>query len=201
MKKYLLFVYSIFAFSGICNSQDALPVLTFSEVISSEADWLKTLKSLKKSDNLYMMTYYGNYDSLLDEVNEKIIDRGTGSVKILPDPEMGCSMFAAFGDTDSYIYGRNFDNPECGVLMTKYKPSNGYASIGFSRMNDFGFDTDDDILSLPPEKRKLLLNAPFFTPDGMNERGVTAALAALQSVNMKNDKSVKSIFPRFINSN
>jgi len=198
MRKFIVNTFVLFFLSGICFSQEGVKELIFPEINSGEPNQIKTLKSLKKTDNLYMMTYYGDYDSLLDAVNEKIINQGTGSVKKIPGFNFGCSMFAAFGDPDSYIYGRNFDNPDCAVLMTKYTPSDGYASIGFSRMNDFGFDTDDDILSLPPEERKLLLNAPFFTPDGMNERGVTAALAALRSVQMKNDKNVKSIFVTYL---
>jgi hypothetical protein len=84
---------------------------------------------VKKVDNLYMMTFYGDYNQLLDEVNRKIINNGFESVRTLKGSKFECSMFAAFGAAP--LYGRNFDNPACGVLITIYHPSDGYASIGF----------------------------------------------------------------------
>ena len=115
-----------------------------------------------------MMTFYGDYNRRLDEVDQKIIKKGFESVRTLKGSKLECSMFAAFGATPLYV--RNFDNPDCGVLISIYHPNDGYSSIGFSRMNDFGFDEDDDPTLLPVEKRRLLLNAPFFTPDGMNAK-------------------------------
>jgi hypothetical protein len=175
-------------------AQDNVQQISFEQVNSSESDEIRTLKSLQKIDDLYTITYYGDYNERLDEINKKILTDGISSVKKLEDEALECSLFSATGDPDSLIYGRNFDNPDCGVLVGYYDPSDGYASIGFSRLNDLGFEKDEDPLSLPIEKRRLLLNSAFFTPDGMNECGVAVALAALNGVKTAVDKKRKSIF-------
>ena len=175
-------------------AQDHVERIRFNQVNSSESDEIRTLKSLQKIDKLYMITYYGDYNKRLDELNRMILDKGISSVKMLEGKDFECSLFAAFGNPDNLIYGRNFDNPDCGVLVGYYDPSDGYASIGFSRLNDLGFGRDEDPTSLPVEKRKLLLNSAFFTPDGMNECGVAVALAALNGVKINVDKTRKSIF-------
>lgn len=191
MRKKIVFLFIIFIWSTACAQKQVVD-LKFPSIQSSESDSVRTLKSVQKVDNLYMMTFYGDYDQLLDEVNRKIINNGFDSARTLEGSKFECSIFAALGAAP--LYGRNFDNPDCGVLITIYHPSDGYASIGFSRMNDFGFDKDEDPTSLPVEKRRLLLNAPFFTPDGMNECGLSVALAALRAVDINVDKNKKSIF-------
>jgi len=175
-------------------AQDNVKQINFKQVNSSESDEIKTLKSLQKINNLYMITYYGDYNERLDGINRKILMEGISSVKKLDDNVFECSLFVAFGNPNNLIYGRNFDNPDCGVLVGYYDPSDGYASIGFSRINDLGFKKDENPMNLPIEKRKLILNSVFFTPDGMNECGVAVALAALSGVNTNVDKKRKSIF-------
>jgi hypothetical protein len=189
-QKLVIFFVTVVCGLG-CTQVDVEP-LEFNRIDTSEADSIRTLKSLQKIDDLFMMTYYGDYDLLLDETNERIIKDGTQAVKRLEGEGRGCSMFAALGDLP--LYGRNFDNPDCGVLVSMYRPSDGFASVGFSRMNDFGFDENEDPTSLPLNKRELLLNAPFFTPDGMNECGVAVALAALRSTRICLAKNKKSLF-------
>ena len=175
-------------------AQDNVKQINFKQVNSSESDEIKTLKSLQKINNLYMITYYGDYNERLDGINRKILMEVISSVKKLDDNVFECSLFVAFGNPNNLIYGRNFDNPDCGVLVGYYDPSDGYASIGFSRINDLGFKKDENPMNLPIEKRKLILNSVFFTPDGMNECGVAVALAALSGVNTNVDKKRKSIF-------
>lgn len=191
MRRKLLILFIILVW-GISCAQKQVVEINFNSIESSEADSIRTLKSIQKTGNLYMMTYYGDYDNLLDKVDQQIINSGFESVRNLKGNKFECSMFTAFGEAK--LYGRNFDNPECGVLMSIYHPTDGYASIGFSRMNDFGLKNGENPTLLPLEKRRLLLNATFFTPDGMNEKGVAVALAALRSVKIKVDKNKKSIF-------
>ena len=191
MRNKLLILLIFLIWSTSC-AQRQVTEINFNSVNTSEADSIRTLKSLKKTDNLYMMTYYGDYEQRLDRTDQNIINEGFESVTNSGGSRIECSMFASFGA--SPLYGRNFDNPDCGVLVTSYQPSDGFASIGFSRINDLGFEGHDDPTLQAVEKRRLLLNAPFFTPDGMNEHGVVVALAALRNVKIKIDKNKKAIF-------
>jgi len=194
VKKSVFFISILILLIGIAGSQENIKGIQFNSVNTSEPDSVKTLKSLKKESGLYMMTYYGDYSDILDRTDDIIINRGLQSVRRKKAGDIKCSMFSALGNPDLPLYGRNFDNPDCGVLITKYNPPEGYASIGFSRINDFGFEKDANLLSLPIKEKQMLLNAPFFTPDGMNECGVAAALAALRSVRVDNNNGNKSIF-------
>lgn len=177
-----------------CAQEESVTKIEFKHEIGTDSDEIKTLRSLQKIDDLYVITYYGDYAKRLDEMNSKIRREGFGADGKAGNPAFACSMFAALGNPDNLLYGRNFDNPDCGVLVGYYAPADGYASIGFSRINDLGFEKDEDPTARPIEERKLLLNSVFFTPDGMNECGVAVALAALQGVKIDVDESKKSIF-------
>ncbi len=192
MRKKLIILCVLLTIFNYSFAQKQVQNISFKPINTAEADWIRTLKSLQKIGDLYVMTYYDNYNHRLNQVNQKIIKQGFDSVRKLKGSNIKCSMFAAFAG--SPFYGRNFDNPPCGVLVAIYRPADGYASLGFSRLNDFGFAKGDDPTKLAVEKRRLLLNAPFFTPDGMNECGLTVALAAVKTANIHVDKDKKSIF-------
>ncbi|MFC1724322.1 linear amide C-N hydrolase [candidate division KSB1 bacterium] len=153
-------------------------------------DTVNTLSSLRKENGIIKINYYGDYGKLLNDVENRMINRSGGN----SSEEIRCSMFAAFGDAGNLLYGRNFDNPECGVLIGLYNPPGKLSSIAFSRINDLGFEKNVDINSLSFEERKPFLSAPFFAPDGINECGVTVALAYLRSLPVKADKDKKYTF-------
>ena len=50
-------------------------------------------------------------------------------------------------------------------------------------------DIWDDIENFSYEKKKPLINTVFYTPDGINEKGVVVALAAVQSQKLNEDTS------------
>lgn len=192
MRRICIILYIFLAAFTFSFAQKDVTDIRFKSIITDEADWTRTLKSLHKTGDLYVMTYYDNYNQRLNRVNQQIIKEGFESVTKLNKRKIKCSMFAAFGG--SPFYGRNFDNPPCGVLVAIYRPQDGYASIGFSRLNDLGFARGEDPTKATLNKRRLLLNAPFFTPDGMNECGLAVALAALKKVKTRVDKNKKYIF-------
>jgi len=191
--KGVIVLFLLLWFIPVC-AHDSVTKIVFKHVTGSEPDEIKTLKSLQKIDDLYMITYYGDYEKRLDDMNRKIQREGFGSDSLTGNEAFTCSMFAALGDPENMLYGRNFDNPDCGVLVGYYHPADGYASIGFSRINDLGFEKDEDPTELPIEGRQLLLNSVFFTPDGMNECGLAVALAAMQRIKINVDENKKSIF-------
>ena len=173
--------------------------IEFENIETTESEPIRTLKSLKREGELYMITYYGDYNSLLDELNEKIITEGIDSVVPGNNARFECSIFTAFGDPDHPIFGRNFDNNiERGVLVGLYSPPDGYQSISLSRMSDMGFDRGEDPTILPVENRQRLLNSVFFPVDGMNERGVSIALATGENAAINRDENKKLIFITYL---
>ena len=171
----------------------------FADIDTTEPDSLRTLRSLKKEGELYLITYYGDYSALLEELNEKIITVGMDSVA--PRYELGfeCSIFAAAGDPAHPLFGRNFDNDvERGVAAGLYSPPDGYRSIALSRMSDVGFDRHQDPTLLPVEDRRQLLNSVFFPNDGMNEQGVSIALATGENTTLIRNENKKLIFITYL---
>lgn len=171
-KNFIILIIILLLFTLFCsrdnddNNQDtaALNVhsIEFNNIESTELDQMRTLKSLKKEGELFMITYYGDYNSLLDELNEKIINEGIDSVVPENIINFECSIFTAFHDPDHPILGRNMDqNIERGVLAGLYSPPDGYKSICISKMSSMGFDRGEDPTLLPVEDRQLLLNSPL----------------------------------------
>lgn len=139
---------------------------------ASDAD--RTISSLTKAegtDNLYLMTYYGNYDSIVNEKSSSTAESG----KTAP---AGCTLLSMTGNKNAPIYGRNFDNPPgTGAVIARYRPQNRYSSIVFSRMSDLGLSNGSDCKNLSEAQKKSILMAPYYALDGVNEKGFAVALA------------------------
>ncbi len=152
-------------------------------------DTLKTINSLAKiSDNLYEMTFHGDYSEILDQVNSRFLGTSYGANTEGNTPEYHCSLFSVFGNPEKKIFGRSFDNPagwKCLTMLVRTNPSDGFSSMTFVRMRDFGYEPGTDVTTLPYEQKLNLLEAPFHCPDGINEMGVTAGLANVRSLPWK----------------
>jgi hypothetical protein len=151
----------------------------------------QTLESLKREENLYMITYSADYSGFL----EKTLDWDYSvTKKTLGGSNFKCSLFSVTSNPRRIIYGRNFDNERCDVLAGFYRPANGYASIVFTRLSDLGFPTGTDLLSLPLEERIGLLAAPCFIADGMNEQGLVIGVASVKKQEVVIDSRKETIF-------
>ncbi|MBN1979740.1 MAG: linear amide C-N hydrolase [Anaerolineae bacterium] len=133
-------------------------------------DETATLGSLEKIDDypLYTMRFHGAYDQYRNRA-------GTPA-----SPEWACSLFAALGDAEGMVYGRNFDWEYSPALLLFTDPPDGYASVS---MVDIGYLVDKDqvrsLTDLPLADRAALLGAPFWPFDGMNEHGLVVGMAAV----------------------
>jgi penicillin V acylase-like amidase (Ntn superfamily) len=124
---------------------------------------------------LYTMTYYGAYGS--DE---------TGETLPAATSAWACSLFAALGDPEQRLYGRNFDWDHSPAVLLFTAPPDGYASVSMVDIAFLGFTGERarklDQLSL--EERRPLLQAPYLPFDGMNEHGLVIGMAAVDNVEM-----------------
>ncbi|MCD6067303.1 MAG: hypothetical protein K0S33_2129 [Bacteroidetes bacterium] len=156
------------------------------QVSGPGVDTLKTINSLRKEGaNFYSITFSGDYTAVLESNNKKCVEESFR-------PQRFCSLFTSFGDTSHYLFARNFDNPQgwkCKTLICRTDPEDGYASLSLVRLADMGYDVSEDLENLSYDRKKGLVNAVFFTPDGINEKGVVVALAAVDPQRLKGDSS------------
>ena len=197
-----LFILSIFLFYVLVVSvfpQEQIVEVNFAEIKGTDTDYEKTLKSIVKvrdiseqyaTGGLYLMTHYGNLDKLFQEENQKLIDN--------PGIEQTwrfCSIFSTKAE-NRIVIGRNWDNQNVGsIIVSHYKPNNGYASVSFSRAIDMGFPLNlrlDDMAKTPFGKK--LLVAPFYAYDGMNEHGLCAMVTGINSVKVSPKDGKELIF-------
>lgn len=135
----------------------------------------RTVASLTKAagtEHLYLMTYYGNYGGLVKEKNAEMTDGYQSATTA------GCTLISMTGNRTRPVYGRNFDNPPgTDALLALYRPKGKYSSIAFSRLDDLGLSGDFNVRNLNDSQKKSLLVAPFYTTDGVNEKGLAVSIA------------------------
>ena len=117
---------------------------------------VKTLSSLDQIDDfpLYTMVYEG---ALAQEGESQALQR------YMEEPAWACSLFAAYGDPDEILYGRNFDWDFSPALLLFMDPPGGYESVSMVDIHYLGFGEDQasGIKDLPLAERVGLLDAPF----------------------------------------
>jgi len=158
-----------------------------------------TLSSLEKVDDhpLYTMHYHGAY-------NRKVSSAG-GNWLVSADlpllkpparlPAWACSLFAALGDADNVLYGRNFDWEFSPALLLFTDPPDGYASASMVDIAYLGFGGTKagTLTDLPLAERRPLLRAPFLPFDGLNEQGLAVGMAAVPPGDMRPDPGKETI--------
>jgi hypothetical protein len=150
-----------------------------------------TLDSLKKVDDypLYTMRYSGSYDRRAS--SDGVHRLASASVP----PTWACSLFAAMGDANNMLYGRNFDWEYSPAVLLFTSPPDGYASVSMVDIAYLGLGGSNatTLTELPLAERRALLNAPLLPFDGMNERGLAVGMAAVPPGDMKPDPNKETI--------
>jgi Linear amide C-N hydrolases, choloylglycine hydrolase family len=139
-----------------------------SAILPAEA---AALNSLERVDDypLYVMHFSGDFASA--EPGES-----------LPSMDFSCSLFAALGDENNLVYGRNFDWDYSPALIVFMDPPNGYASVSMVDLGFLDMEPGDAsrLTELSLEERSFLLEAPYMPFDGMNEYGLVVGMAAVE---------------------
>jgi len=165
-----------------------IPCISFSQ--KEGIDTTATIESFKNVGAFYSMDYSGDYDNLLNQLDDLMV--GGNFLGLFNTFE--CSLFSANGDENNQIFGRNFDNADNDVLISRYSPPAGYRSLAFTRMTDMGFAVGTNYGNLSfYEKLPLLLSA-YFVPDGINEYGLACGLASVDAVQTVIDPEKDTIF-------
>lgn len=157
-----------------------------------------TLESLSKlQDRLYFMEYKDDYK--LDEFLKVGGEGDIGVHKFIEDnllngnkmdfngPNMGCSTFSAELESGEKIYGRNFDEAECGALVLITKPEKGFASISMVNLSYIGIYPDKLPLDFD-NSGSFLLATPYVPLDGVNEKGLTVGILKIKQTPTKQNR-------------
>jgi hypothetical protein len=107
---------------------------------------------------------------------------------------LACSLFAALGDEDGMLYGRNFDWKYSPAVLLFTDPPNAYASVSMVDIAYLVGSTKVDLLTdLPLNERVPLLSAPFLPFDGMNEHGLAIGMAAVPWCSMPKNPEKETV--------
>lgn len=147
----------------------------------------RTLASLKRISDypLYELRYYGDYGF------EDYIQQGATptSLSQWEDNEFLCSCFAALGDPQSRVFGRNFDWYPSPALVLFTNPPDGFASVSMVDLRYLGYRLD----FTPEDDPQHLKQAPYFPFDGMNEYGLAVGMMAVPHAEGGNDPAKTTI--------
>lgn len=158
---------------GCAGNPDTSPTLT------DEERTLSSLKQLSADAPLYEMHYYGDYGFAERMRGEQ----PASGQRATPELEFACSCFAALGDPNERLFGRNFDWYEHPALVLFTDPPEGYASISMVDLHYLGYDEGRSPLGDPDD----LLSAPYLPFDGMNEKGLAVGMMAVPHAEGGND--------------
>ncbi len=164
------------------------------------AEEAATLGSLEQVDAypLYTMHYYGAYEqpvAFAEGIEGLVRANPPYSKPAVLSPVWACSLFAALGEADNMLYGRNFDWEYSPALLLFTDPPEGYASVSMVDIAYFGFEGSKagGLTDLPLARRRALLRAPLMPFDGMNERGLVVGMAAVPPGQMRPDPDKETI--------
>ena len=157
-----------------------------------------TLSSLELVDDhpLYTMKYVGSYGG------QASVGETPQAFRMLERPAQGqcqlawgCSLFAVLGDENNRLFGRNFDWQFSPALLLFTDPADGYASVSMVDIEYLGFEGNRSrtLKDLSLDERRSLLDAPFLPFDGMNEKGLAVAMAAVPAEDMPYDPQKPTI--------
>jgi len=163
---------------------------------------IATLGSLEQVDDypLYTMHYHGVYNQGVSSAEgvEWLVSANMPSPNLAASPPTStwaCSLFAALGDADNMLYGRNFDWEYSPAVLLFTDPPGGYAAVSMVDIAYLGFEGTKagTVADLPLIERRALLNAPFMPFDGMNEHGLVVGMAAVPPGGMHPDPNKETI--------
>ncbi len=149
----------------------------------------RTLESLQQIDDhpVYTMTYYGDYGFSrylkTGSVQPPVLPREG----LLPADTWGCSCIAALSQGADKIFGRNFDWTNRATLVLFTDPPDGYASVSAVDLVFLGYSNNPDLNAI--SERGRLLGAPYYSLDGMNEKGVAIGMMAIPTARSPYDLS------------
>lgn len=150
----------------------------------------KTLLSIQKVGNMYTVNYYGDYEDRLKWLNDYHVKE---SARL--DQKSHCSLFAAYTKTKEPLLGRNFDRLSETPVLGKYSAPGKFASFAFSPGSEVYLKEVLGVSDPTEEQRnKFLFCLPFYATDGINEKGLSIAIAGAPPHRVKRPEKCEPMF-------
>lgn len=134
----------------------------------------------------YLVSGVTDYDAYRSWVSKNVAD----GLPVVGGFNGLCTYALKQGADGHWLVGRNLDTS--GVMPSirvRTHPADGYASVG----NAFVMKASNTGEPTATELKASALAAPYFTADGVNEKGVSTALLALNNFKAPTDPSKKTI--------
>ena len=155
----------------------AFPVLLYFHLKS----FYTAPQKLDARGRLYYTEYMGDYTS---PIVTSIFN------KLRPVRDGGCSAFYTRGSDSGFLTGRNYDlghidhsgNPTGLNLVVRCNPKGKYSSVSIAdlaMLSHIGLDYTEGSLDQSRLTDVLLAMAPYLCVDGINEKGLSASILAL----------------------
>jgi predicted choloylglycine hydrolase len=139
---------------------------------------------------MYTITYFGDYEERLNWFNDfhskESIKKSDGT---------RCSLFTAYTNNGKSFLGRNFDRNHEIPVLAKFSAPGKYASFAFSPASEvYLFEILKNPNPTEEQRNKLLYCLPFYSTDGINEKGLSIAIAGAPPRKIKNQEVDNRIF-------
>lgn len=185
--------------------------LAFTSVVSLAATAvlfkrIKTMLGIQHiGGNLYKVDYRADYK--LDKLLAKGVKDTAGLTSFLSkeiyfgypidlsENISGCSSFAAKSPGGDFLAGRNFDYPKTGMLLVHTRPKNRYASYSMACLSLLNISEESGTTPETLKGKMMILSAPFACVDGINEKGLHAAVLELCTKPTAHDTGKRPIIP------
>jgi hypothetical protein len=164
--------------------------LSFGKPSAGASDDEQTLRSIRKYGVLCTVDYHGDYDERLRWLN----DYHTKKAAELAAPSR-CSLFAAYTTSGEPLFGRNFDRLDETPVLARFAAPGKYVSFAFSPASEVYLG---EVMGVPnpsqDQKNKFLYCLPFYSTDGINEKGLAVAIAGAPDRRVKHRENRRPIF-------
>ena len=156
-----------------------------------------TLKTVRYvNDYLYTVEYKADYalDVLLERGQSNMAQLIVFVQRALRDPRAvlspvirgGCSTFNAKTPEGDVILGRNFDYKDAPCVVVWTAPENGYKSLAVADATYMAYGLKRQQIK-NQRKPMRILAAPYTSMDGINEKGLAAAVLEIKAKSTKQD--------------
>lgn len=188
-----------FILALILSSFSACSSNSVSYLNTKQNDTLNSVRAIKNTDNQsFELNYTADYkidefiniitentlfstDDCRITMNKLIAEKSTiKPLGRLSNDAPGCSSVICKNAEGSPVIGRNYDldiRSNAAIVILHTAPEGGYKSVGVADCGQCGLSNTD--IKDNTKNKELLLYAPYFTMDGVNEKGFACSIMLL----------------------